>query len=92
MVLLTQKKADKYLDYAILNRKRINFTLLMRMAINMNDKELKSSKIVKKLLKELQADEKYLLLSSIYLSRKILIFLFCKNYYFWAKIIRFLKK
>ena len=40
VVELTQKKAPKYLEYAILNRKRINFTLLMRMAINMNKKEL----------------------------------------------------
>ena len=91
VVELTQKKAPKYLEYAILNRKRINFTLLMRMAINMNKKELKENELVLKLLNELKKDEKNLLRSPITLNRKILIFLFCRNYYFFAKIIRILK-
>ncbi len=84
----TNKFAPKYYKYAILNRKRINFTLLFRMAKHYSIEELKNQKITIKLLEELKKDKKILLKSDIALSRKIIIILFCQNYYFFAKILR----
>lgn len=81
-----------YIDYAILNRKRLNFTILMRMSLNISPKELKKDKRAQKLLNELKKDEKYLLNSSIKLNRKILIFLFCRNFKFISSILYLLKK
>ena len=84
------KKRNKteYLDYAKINRKRINFTLLYRMGINIPTNELKKNEISNKLLIDLKNDEKDLLKSKIKFNRKILIFLFCRNYYLCVKILR----
>lgn len=81
----------EYLDYAILNRKRLNFTFLMRMAINIEPKKLRNNKEAKKLVKQLKNDEKYLLNSTIRIDRKILVFLFCRNYYFISSFLYVIK-
>ena len=86
----TKKNAPQYYDYALINRMRIDFTLLYRISINMNSKLLKKDKMVKKLLLDLKQNEKYLLKSNIAFSRKIIIFMFCRNYFFCAKILKFL--
>ena len=81
VVEYTNKYKPEYIEYAIINRKRINFTLLYRYAKTYSSKELKQNATVKKLLKDLKNDEKMLLKSKIEIKRKILIFFFCRNYY-----------
>ena len=87
-----KRNKNEYLDYALLNRYRINFTLLYRMSINFPAKDLKKNERVSKLLNDLKINEKVLLKSKIKISRKIAIFLFCRNYYFFASILYFLKR
>lgn len=91
VVKLSEKCSKENLDYAILNRKRINFTLLTRIAFNFSISEIKKMDVVKKLLFELKKDEKYLLKAPIVKGRKILIFFFCRNYYLTARFLRFVK-
>ncbi len=88
VVEYTKNEAPKYLKYAIINRKRINFTLLYRLAKNLDSKELKNSKRVEELLNELKKDRKLLTKSNIEFKRKVIINLFCLNYFFTAKIIK----
>ena len=88
VVEYTNKNAPEYSEYALLNRKRINFTILYRIAKHYKIKELKKMDIVEKLLSELKRDQKFLLSSPIVLSRKIIIFLFCKNYYITSMLIK----
>ena len=87
MVNYNEKISSEYFEYSLLNRKRANFTILYRLAKNYNVEDLKKMTIVKKLLSELKKDELYLLESKIVFSRKVIIFLFCRNYYFWARFL-----
>lgn len=78
------KKNDNgaYVNYAKLNRNRINYTLLMRMAINLKykdmDKLYKDKKI--QLLNNLKKNKKEILNNKLPLSRKITIQMICLNY------------
>lgn len=92
IVKYTEKTNEKYLEYAILNRKRINFTLLMRMSLNISNSELKNDTTAKKLLSDLKKDERYLLKSQIRKDRKILIYMFCRNYFLTSAILKGVKK
>ena len=66
-------------SYAVLNRQRINFTLLLRLLTEVPAKERKRSfaKQEAQLREDLKKSEKDLLHSPIVRSRKILIFLLC---------------
>lgn len=88
VVEYTKEKAPQYENYAIINRKRINFTLLYRMAKNIPQRELDEMDISKKILADLKNDEKDLLKADIEFKRKILIYLFCRNYKFSSYIIK----
>lgn len=92
IIKFVSKTNKKYLEYAVLNRKRINFTLLMRMCLNVSIDKLKNDITAKKLLDELKSDEKYLLKSQISRDRKLLIYLFCRNYIFVAAILKSINK
>jgi hypothetical protein len=72
----------KYYSYAKLNRERLNYTLLMRMALNMPYDQIlkKREKDYRKLYGELRRNEKMLLRAPIPLSRKVTIALMCRNY------------
>ncbi len=78
------KKRDegKYLSYAKLNRDRIDYTLLMRMAVNLKYKDIdrlyKDKKI--QLLENLKRNKKEILNNKLPLSRKITIRMICLNY------------
>lgn len=69
-------------SYAVLNRKRINFTLLLRLVTEVPAKErkVKYADREKQLRQELKACEKDLLNAPIVRSRKIMIFLMCHCY------------
>lgn len=83
--------ATDYVEYAKLNRKRLDFTMLMRMALNVKTSVLKKDEKANKLLASLKKNEKYLLKSSMRFDRKILIFAFCRNYFFVSKLLYFIK-
>lgn len=83
----TKKHASQYYDYALINRQRVDFTLLYRIAKEFKLKEIKKNERVKPLLKSLKSNEKSLLKSKIAFSRKVLIWCFCRNYYFFAAIL-----
>lgn len=87
IINIAKENSPEDLKYAILNRKRTNFTLLYRMARNYSIEDLKKNEYANQLLLQLKEDEKYLLKSPIVFSRKILIFLFCRNYFFFSKFL-----
>ena len=81
MINITEGRDPDY-SYAVLNRERINFTLLFRLLTEVPAKERKLvySEEEKKLLSDLRKSEANLLRSPIVKSRKILIFLLCHFY------------
>ena len=81
-VTKTCRKEKKYYSYAKLNRDRLNYTLLMRMAIAVPyEKILRDyGDEYRKLYRELRRNEKMLLRAPIPESRKLTIFLMCRSY------------
>ena len=82
VINIATKEDPDNLKYAILNRQRIDYTLLMRMAIKVkhNTIEKKYSKQYKKCLNDLKKNKSNLLKSKIPFSRKLTIIMICKNY------------
>lgn len=91
VVQYTEKNAPEYSDYAMLNRKRINLTLLYRIAINGAINQPSYSQKIKNFLKELRRDRSALLKSPIPFTRKTLTILFCVNYKLTAKTLYTIK-
>lgn len=91
VVQYTKKNAPQYLDYATLNRERINLALLYRIAINGFASRPSYSPRVQKYTKNLKQDRHTLLKSPIPLTRKILTILFCINYKLTARILYAIK-
>ena len=81
-VAKTCRRQRKYYSYAKLNRERLNYTLLMRMALAMPYEEILRDygDVYRKLYKDLLASEKMLLRAPIPASRKITIAMMCRNY------------
>lgn len=82
VINIATKEDPDNLKYAILNRQRIDYTLLMRMAIKVKHTtiEEKYSKQYKKCLNDLKINKSNLLKSKIPFSRKLTIIMICKNY------------
>ena len=78
MVEITQEKEPEH-SYAVINRERINFTLLLRLLTEVPAKERNSSFREQQMLlrNNLKQCEKALLGSPIVRSRKIMIYLLC---------------
>lgn len=76
--------------YALINRKRIPFTILSKLAISGEFKNYNHE--CDSLLTELNKNKNDLLHSDISLSRKILIFLFCAKYNLFAFLINIFPK
>ncbi len=91
VVEYTKQHAPEYLEYAELNRKRAPLNILHRCSLSESTSELRKNKKVQKLLKELKKNEKFLLRSPIRLSRKIAIFLYCRNYFAFSKFLSMVK-
>ena len=81
-VAKTCRRQRKYYSYAKLNRERLNYTLLMRMALAMPYEEILRDygDVYRKLYRDLLASEKMLLRAPIPASRKITIAMMCRNY------------
>ena len=93
VVLLAKDFGKKdYIDWAILNRERINMTILYRMAkqLTLSEIEQKYGSQKKQLIKQLKIDKRKLLKSDIPLSRKVAIIIMCRNYSFFVKICKIL--
>lgn len=81
MVEMTEGKEPDH-SYAVINRNRINFTLLFRMITEVPAREIreKYSAESNKLLADLRNCQNELMRSPIVFSRKILIFILCHFY------------
>ena len=75
---------------AELNRHRIDYTLLMRMALKLDFSQIKDiySYEYKEMLKSLRKNKRTLLNAQIPLSRKITIILICWNYKLFVDILK----
>lgn len=91
IIQYTKENAPQYLDYAVINRKRINLTLLYRIAINgaANQEQYKIK--VKNLISDLKQAKHTMLQAPISFTRKILTILFCTNYKLTATILYLIK-
>lgn len=76
------KEQGKYYSYAKLNRERLNYTLLMRMALAMPYDQIlqKYGDEYKRLYGQLRESEKMLLKAPIPMSRKVTIAMMCRSY------------
>ena len=90
VVEITKKNAPDYLWMAELNRHRIDYTLLMRMALKLDFSQIKDiySYEYKEMLKSLKEHKNVLLNAPIPLSRKITIILICWNYKLFVDILK----
>ncbi len=93
VVDITRSSNQEYIDWALLNRNRINYTLLMQMALSLSFNEIENKYKLKKdkMLKELKKNYKELLKCSIPISRKITIVLIVINYKFFVFMCNFVK-
>lgn len=88
IIEITKTENIEYLWMAELNRYRIDYTLLMRMAIQLDFKQIQKLyfKEYTQMLEELKKHKKELLKAQIPLSRKVTIALICINYKMFVKI------
>lgn len=82
-----------FLKYAVINRKRIDFNLLCRIALadNKKDNLKKYDKKITELLKSIK-ENKQLLLEYLSFSRKVILILFILNYSLGSKVLKILSK
>jgi|GEM_PF-5578417 len=82
-----KKEYPQYLEWAKVNKARINFTLLSELALS---KEYESGEYKAKreeLIKELKKNRRELIKSGISWTRKVLMLFYCANYSLTARII-----
>ena len=86
-------RESKLLKYAVINRKRIDFNLLCRIALAENKEEnlKKYDHKIKELLKSIR-ENKQLLLEYLPFSRKVILILFTLNYSLGSKVLYILSK
>lgn len=84
----------KYLEWAKINRARIDFNFLFQISTSKKYSEIlvKHKILVDKLISELKLNRNILLNADISFSRKIFIYLFCLNYKFFSKMINLIYK
>ena len=84
---------QNFLRYAVINRKRIDFNLLCRIALAENKEEnlKKYDHKIKELLKSVK-ENKQLLLEYLPFSRKVILILFTLNYSLGSKVLNILSK
>ena len=82
-----------FLKYAVINRKRIDFNLLCRIALAENKEENieKYSRKITELLKSIK-ENKQLLLEYLPFSRRVILILFILNYSLGSKVLNILSK
>ena len=82
-----------FIKYAVINRKRIDFNLLCRIALAENKEEnlKKYDHKIKELLKSVK-ENKQLLLEYLPFSRKVILILFTLNYSLGSKVLNILSK
>lgn len=90
VVGITKKDANDFLWMAELNRYRIDYTLLMRMALKLDFCEIEKNyyKEYKEMLKSLKKHKDILLKAPIPCSRKLTIILICTNYKFFVDLLK----
>ncbi len=90
VIEITEKESPNYLWMAELNRNRIDYTLLMRMALQLDFSEIRKlyPEQYKKMLSSLKQNKKSLLNAKIPFSRKITIILICWNYKMFVNLLK----
>lgn len=88
VVEICKESKSEYLEMAKFNRNRIDYTLLMRMALQLSYNEIVNDyyEIEKNLIQNLKNNKKQLLKSTIPFSRKITIILILLNYRWFVTI------
>lgn len=94
VVEITKKENTNYLELAKLNRYRIDYTLLMRMALALEFDQIEDlyDTQYKEMLKSLKQHKPLLLKSKIPFSRKVTIVLICWNYKKFVKAIKIINR
>ena len=90
VIEITKKEAPDFLWMAELNRYRIDYTLLMRMALKLDFSEIEKLyyKDYIEMLDSLKEHKKVLLNAKIPFSRKVTIVLICWNYKFFVNALK----
>lgn len=92
-VVKLSKDNELYHSWAILNRARIDFTILFQIAVAKNYMKLiRDEEFVYSIINRLKVNKYKLLSMNLSLLRKLLIRLFCFNYSFSSRIINFIIK
>lgn len=96
MVVVEAQRSQNltYIEWAKVNRQRVNLALLMRIAVAGNWREniTNYKKSIDRLIHELQQSKSNLLTSRIPLTRKVFVVLFSNNYYMWASLMNRFRK
>ncbi|WGE65244.1 glycosyltransferase [Actinobacillus equuli] len=91
-VVELSKGNDIYYNWANINKARIDFTILFKIAIARNYKELiRNTDFIISLQERLLKNKNKLLDTNISLSRKIMIRAFCLNYYLSANLLNVIR-
>lgn len=92
VIEIAKERCPTHVEWAKLNRARINFTILSQMALAGVNKDSKYHAVIKKMKGELREDKEKLIHSRIEFSRKVGILLFCSYYNITARLIKLIIK
>ena len=93
-VVKISNRNNTYVDYAILNRCRIDYTLLMRMALKVDFKKIESNykNQYQKLFSDLRKNKKKLLMSSMPFTRKVTLVMLLSNFKLFCNLCSVIRK
>lgn len=93
-VVALSEPFPQYLEWAKINRARIDFNFLFQISTSRNYPEilLKNKPLINELISKLKLNKDILLNADISFSRKVLIYLFCLDYKIFSKMINLIYK
>jgi putative glycosyltransferase len=88
-VVSLSEHLPQYLEWAKINRARIDFNFLFQISISKSYSKIlvENQKLIDELISKLKLNKWNLLWADISFSRKVLIYLFCLDYKFFSKIV-----
>lgn len=93
-VVALSEPFPQYLEWAKINRARIDFNFLFQISTSRNYPEIlvKNKPLINELISKLKLNKDILLNADISFSRKVLIYLFCLDYKVFSKMINLIYK
>ncbi|WGE54968.1 glycosyltransferase [Actinobacillus equuli subsp. equuli] len=93
-VVALSEPFPQYLEWAKINRARIDFNFLFQISTSKNYPEIlvKNKTLINELISKLKLNKDILLNADISFSRKVLIYLFCLDYKVFSKMINLIYK